>query len=334
MQHPWFMPMKRTFALVLALLLVLPPPAAFAWWDLGHIQINRVALAKLPADVPAFLRNAADAVAYLGPEPDRWRVTSLEFALSKSQAPDHFLNMEMLEGLGPLPEDRFQFYRLLNEKRLKDQAAGIKPPGGEELYPEVVGTQPYIMMEVYGRLKAAFREYRHALRDQKPTAPIEATIIQYAGWLGHYVGDAAQPLHTTIHYNGWVGANPHAFTTDKQTHGNFEGVFVQNNIDRLQFDGLVHAPARLDHPFADYQKFLRDSNALVVPLYELEKAGGFRDKGTPEGVEFVRQRLAAGAQMLANVWYTAWLESAVEPPPRPPQTPPPPAKPAAPPAGR
>jgi len=33
---------------------------------------------------------------------------------------------------------------------------------------------------------------------------IEHKIVFYAGWLGHYVGDGSQPLHTTIHYNGWV----------------------------------------------------------------------------------------------------------------------------------
>jgi hypothetical protein len=49
-------------------------------------------------------------------------------------------------------------------------------------------------------------------------------------------------------------------------------------------------------------------------VYELEKAGGFKGKGSPEALEFTRKRLAAGSQMLLNLWYTAWMESAVEPP--------------------
>jgi hypothetical protein len=61
-------------------------------------------------------------------------------------------------------------------------------------------------------------------------------------------------------------------------------------------------------------QYIRDSLAQVERLYQLEKAGAFKEKGTTEGREFIRQRLAAGAQMLANIWYTAWLESAVEPP--------------------
>ncbi len=308
--------MKKAFVFLLALLVALP---LSAWWDQGHILINRAALAKLPADVPLSLRLAIEQIAYLGPEPDRWRTRATEGPLEKAQAPDHFLNMEMLEGFGPLPEDRYTFIAKLNEKRIRDEAAGMKPPGKEALTPENVGMQPYIAIEIYDRLKAAFREYRHALRDQKPTAPIEATIIQYAGWLGHYVGDAAQPLHTTIHYNGWVGDNPRGFSTSERVHSDFEGRFVQNNLDRLKIDDLLHAPKKLNNVFQDYQDYLKQSNQLVVPLYELEKAGAFKDKGTPEGFEFVRKRLAAGAQMLADMWYTAWLDSAIEPPRREPQ---------------
>jgi len=38
--------------------------------------VNQVAAEKLPPDVPAFLRNATSELAYLGPEPDRWREDS------------------------------------------------------------------------------------------------------------------------------------------------------------------------------------------------------------------------------------------------------------------
>jgi hypothetical protein len=50
-------------------------------------------------------------------------------------------------------------------------------------------------------------------------------------------------------------------------------------------------------------------------VYALEKAGGFREKGTPEAFEFTTHRLGAGSQMLLDFWYTAWLESAKAPPP-------------------
>ncbi len=41
--------------------------------------------------------------------------------------------------------------------------------------------------------------------------------------------------------------------------------------------------------------------------------GGFDGKGTAESREFIRHQLGRGAQMLLNLWYTAWLDSAQEP---------------------
>ena len=83
------------------------------------------------------------------------------------------------------------------------------------------------------------------------------------------------------------------------------------NIKDSDFAGLGKSPERLDNPFAGYVAYLRQSNALVDKVYSLEKAGGFTGKGTPEAFDFTTHRLAAGSQMLLDLWYTAWVESAV-----------------------
>jgi hypothetical protein len=86
---------------------------------------------------------------------------------------------------------------------------------------------------------------------------------------------------------------------------------VAANIKQTDFAGLVKNPEKVDDPFAGYLAYLRRSNTLVEDVYKLEKAGGFTGKGTPEAFDFTTRRLAAGSQMLLNLWYTAWLESAV-----------------------
>src|ERR1022692_2557523 len=166
---------------------------------------------------------------------------------------------------------------------------------------------------VYGRLKAAFREYRKLKSDHQPTAAVEHAIIFCAGWMGHYVADGSQPLHTTIQYNGWVGPNPNGYTTQHDIHAQFETAYVGANIKANDFAGFVHAPERIEDPFAGYVGYLRQSNGLVEKVYALEKAGGFREKGSQEAFEFTTHRLAAGSQMLLNLWYTAWLDSATAP---------------------
>jgi hypothetical protein len=291
------------------------------------MMINRVAAEKLPADVPAFLRNAKEQLAYLGPEPDRWREKS-ELALKLSGDPDHFIDLELIEGM-TLPPDRYSYYRELEAKR--QQTAG-QP---DNLLPEKVGLQPYITMEIFGRLVVAFREYRHALRDHADPEFAERNAIFYAGWLGHYVADGANPLHTTVNYNGWTTANPNGYTTAKTIHWKMEGVFVAANQKQLLFAALVPDKARkLDNPFHDYVAYLQKSHGYVEQVYQLEKAGGFEGAGSSESRHFIERRMAYGAAMLRDLWYTAWLDSAVDPPPyappKPASTPPAPTMPTAP----
>lgn len=113
-----------------------------------------------------------------------------------------------------------------------------------------------------------------------------------------YVADGSQPLHTTIHYNGWVGANPKGYATHGGIHAEFETAYVSRNIATTDFANLVHAPEHIADPFGSYMQYLRTSNKLVEKVYELDKAGGFRAAGSREAFDFTAQRLAAGSQML------------------------------------
>lgn len=308
-------------ALVLLLLLSQPKPTG-AWGFEGHVMISRVAADKVPNSMPKFFRKAAERLAYLGPEPDRWRSTT-EAALKYSQEPDHFIDFERIPAdFGEWPKDRYYFMRRLFEKRAAALAAGMDKKKADELLPDKIGLQPYITMEVYGRLKVAFREYRKLQTEKKDTKGVEQNIVLYAGWLGHYVADGSQPLHTTVNFDGWVEKeNPKSYRTEKGIHWEFEGPFISQHINRKDFADRVGSPVQLKDPFNDYMAYLKESLALVPVVYDLEKSGGFKDKGTPEAHEFARKRMAAGSQMLLNLWYTAWMESAIPLPERTPTAP-------------
>ena len=276
---------------------VLQPPAAYAWGNEGHRLINRLATAALPADVPAFLRSQAaiNEIEYLGPEPDRWR-SPAEPELSAAQAPEHFIDMELADALGPLPRKRLDF-------EAKVFAANQRP--------EKIGLQPWETTEVWQRLKAALREYRHLQVAKQDTAPVEQAIIFYAGWLGHYVGDGSQPLHVTVQYNGWTGPNPNGYTTEHKIHWQFEGPFVGANLHDAEVKAKMTAPKAIDGDIFDsYVGYLRHSSTYVEKVYQLEKAGGFVGAGSAESRDFTAERLAAGASMLRDMIYTAWIDSA------------------------
>ena len=295
----------RAFIFMTALGLVFSRHPVFAWGNDGHIYINQVAAQKIPDSMPSFLRTSAAIarIAYLGPEPDRWRAAS-EFTLNNAQSPDHFIDLERVEFLSELPKGRYEFYMALYEKRAATKS------NGDNYLPERVGLQPYITIEIYQRLKIAFHEYRKMKEANRPTVAIEQDIVFYAGWLGHYVADGSQPLHTTINYDGWVEANPDGFATGRGIHRKFESDFVSRNITASDFSNLIGPPQTLAEPFAEYVKYLWASHDLVRRVYQLDKAQGFEESGSPDAMEFTEQRLAAGAQMLLNLWYTAWMDSA------------------------
>lgn len=277
--------------------LVALPQSAHAWGNGGHKMINKLAASTLPASVPAFLRSetAINEIEYLGPEPDRWR-SPAEPELSKAQAPEHFIDLEPADALGPLPRNRLDF-------EAKVFAAGDRP--------EKIGLQPWETNEVWERLKAALREYRTLQAAGKDTRGVEAAALFYAGWLGHYVGDGSQPLHTTIEYNGWVGPNPNGYTTEHKIHWQFEGPFVEANIHEADVRGKMTEPKAIEGDLFDtYVAYLRTTNTHVEKVYQLEKAGGFVGAGSAESREFTTERLAAGASMLRDMIYTAWVESA------------------------
>jgi hypothetical protein len=272
-------------------------PLAHAWGNDGHRMINRLAASSLPADVPAFLRSETtlNEIEYLGPEPDRWR-SPAEPELSSAQAPEHFIDLEPADALGPLPHKRFDF-------EAKVYAAGDRP--------DRIGLQPWQTIEVWERLKAAMRQYRTLTANHENTAPVEAAIVFYAAWLGHYVGDGANPLHTTIQYNGWTGPNPNGYTTEHKIHYEFESPFVSANIHSPDIAAKMTPVKAIDGDMFDaYVVYLRQTATYVEKVYQLEKAGGFAGEGSPESRGFAAERLAAGASMLRDMIYSAWIDSA------------------------
>ena len=251
--------------LALPLLALLAVPSSFGWGSKGHTMINRLAVESLPADVPAFLRapEAIDEIAYLGPEPDRWR-SRAEPELSTEQAPDHFIDIEFADLIGPLPRQRYEYIAAL-----------------------------------------------YAYAAHQDTKPVEAAILFYAGWLGHYVGDGSQPLHVTINYNGWVAKeNPNGYANDHTIHSRFETTFVDAAISASDVQPLIAPVHPIGDEWDDYLAWLRHSNSLVERVYQLDKDHGFDGTGTPAAKQFTAERLAAAASMLRDLYVAAWIKSA------------------------
>ncbi len=174
-----------------------------------------------------------------------------------------------------------------------------------------MGYLPFRILELTQRVREEFRLWRVAPNDQVREW-IQARIINDAGLLGHYVADGSNPAHTSVNFNGWTGPNPNGYATDRRFHSRFESAYVETHIkidDVLPgVDSNAVAVGGLRPAIVAY---LRTTNGEIEHLYQLDKAAPFDANTTaPDNKQFTAARLAAGAQMLRNLWWTAWVTSA------------------------
>jgi hypothetical protein len=156
---------------------------------------------------------------------------------------------------------------------------------------------------------------RHGLRTR---AIEERLIVRDLGVWGHFVGDACQPLHVTVHYNGWGDyPNPNGYTEDHHTHAMFESAFVNKFVSEgavakyMKPQSAFAVPTALlsqDAVMSDIMQYLAATGQTVPRLYQIDKAGGFAS-GTPDAVAFAASRLAAGAMELRDLTVLAWQDS-------------------------
>ena len=55
--------------------------------------------------------------------------------------------------------------------------------------------------------------------------------------------------------------------------------------------------------------YILEQHKLVEPLYQLDKAGNLSEDSPDKGRLFLEKQLLAGAQMLGDLWFTAWKEA-------------------------
>jgi len=301
-------------ALGLALVATTPSPA-LAWGAAGHRMIGEAAAQSLPPDLPAFLRTpqAVADVGELSREPDRWKSAGKIHDTNREGA--HFIDL-MDDGttlgglqLSALPPTREDYEKALEA-------------GGADSWK--TGYLPYAIVEQEQQLAKDFAYWRvltyEEAHEQAPARKAwytadrirrEFLILSTVGQLSHYVGDGSQPLHASIHFNGWGDfPNPNGYTK-AHIHSAFEGDFVGVNIKTAQVRAKMPPPApcvgcTLEQRAAAY---LATTGTQVIPLYELEKAGAFKDVD-PRRVAFTLDRLAAGAGELRDAIVEAWNASA------------------------
>jgi hypothetical protein len=283
------------------------------WGARGHESANTAAVRGIPEDGPIFLKQYEDWISKTGPLPDSWRGNTEAYS-KIFEDPNHGWFKEQFSFMETIPRSRYEFVLRLYDEFLRIREKD--PERAALMNVRWTGTMPYAAMENYDRMKSAMRAYRRAIADDKPESKVQAgylaqDIAFYMGWLGHYTADGAQPLHDTIHHDGWLGANPKGYTTDPRIHGRFESQFVDliglTSADLLP---LMDKPKLLSDPFVAFVAHLDDASTHVEEVYQLDKSGALADKTNAPAARLVRLQLAKAAALLRDLTYTAWVESA------------------------
>jgi len=104
--------------------------------------------------------------------------------------------------------------------------------------------------------------------------------------------------------------NPEKFSRQRGIHSRFETEFVHDNLRVRDVAPLIPTARVLDAPFQVFLLYLRTTHTQVAQVYRFDKRGGFDGHGSAASRSFTEERLAAGATMLRDMIYTAWLDSA------------------------
>lgn len=306
---------------------------AAAWDYEGHHAVNELALAALPKDFPAFVLtpDARTRIAFLAGEADRWRnITSTRegtgLALGHASGPDHYLDLEdiKLYDLTPatLPPLRYDFVAAIVKARAAhpERFPAIDPAKDADHTREINGFLPWAITESFEKLQSGFATLA-ALEKMGGTpeeiANAKQNIIYVMGVMGHFVGDASQPLHTTMYHHGWTtNNNPNHYTTSFKFHQWIDGGFFSatGGIDVKKLSPRIHPAEKIpaaDDPngiFHASVNFLVAANKLVEPLYILDRDGKLSNKENrgAEGRAFLEAQLVKSGQLLSNLWFTAW----------------------------
>jgi hypothetical protein len=176
------------------------------------------------------------------------------------------------------------------------------------------GVLPWNLQSMQNRLKAAFEA-----RDAKK-------ILRTAAEMGHYIGDAHVPLHTTSNYNGqktgqhgihgfWESRIPELFADEKYDYFVGKPKYISNTRDffwdivlesNKMADSVlsIERDLRLSFP-PDRQTCpdVRNGFTIIAPCREFADAYQVAMNG------MVERRFRAAIQAVASAWFTAWVDA-------------------------
>ena len=264
-----------------------------SWGFLVHKTTHQLAVYELPAPLQQFFYTNIDNVVSNSVRPDQRRNSD------PTEGTKHFIDIEAYgtDAANTMPMEW-------------DKAVAIFTKDSLIKY----GYVPYHIIYMQSKLTEAFKQKN------------KDSILFYATDLGHYIGDAHVPLHTTVNYDGqltgqkgmhnlWESTVPDIEMAQYNLYTNHTATYlsspqtaiwlaVRKGYNMVGF--MLEAERTVSKNFSDADKYeMKMWYGKETKAYTLAfaKAYGAALKNT------VNQRLIESANLIADFWYTAWVDA-------------------------
>ncbi|MFM1793516.1 MAG: hypothetical protein RLZZ252_1870 [Bacteroidota bacterium] len=265
------------------------------WGFFGHKRINRVAVFTLPPELFGFYKENIEFLTDHSVDPDKRR-----YAV-EGEAECHYIDLDHYYKPGEDP------YKIL-PKYWKD---AVEKFSEDTL--RSYGIVPWHVLHMKYKLQKAFENKNIDL------------ILKYSAEIGHYIGDAHVPLHTTENYNGQL-------TGQKGIHGLWESRLLEINAEVYDYfvgkagynkyvqdyiwdavkgshkalDSVLRIEKELTKSFPTDRKYSYEQRGnTTISTYSREFCELYHNQMNG----MVERRLKAAVLAVGSIWYTAWVDA-------------------------
>jgi hypothetical protein len=288
----YFILKKNLFNSLKKAIIILIILVCSSWGFLVHRTLHQISIYSLPDSLQKFYFVNAKELVKTAADPD------LRQKQDSTEKTKHFIDLDgPLFKNKPIPDNWELAVKKYTEPKLRQE-----------------GTLPWEIIKTKIKLTDAFRKKN------------KAQILLYSSDIGHYIGDAFVPLHTTMNYDGQL-------TNQAGLHSLWESECPQLFLENYNLFQNQKAKY-LKYPSQEIWKVLRSSEKLVKSVLEEEKIASkgcdlkekykyqmrngkeerkytakFITKYNTKMAEQINARLLKSAEMIGDFWYTAWVDA-------------------------
>jgi hypothetical protein len=269
---------------------------ASAWGFFGHQRINRLAVFTLPSDMVVFYKFYIGYITENSVNPDKRR-----YAV-KDEAPRHYLDADIYN----------KFY---------NDSAVFKMP---RYWNEAVARFSEDTLMAYGIVPWHIYKMKMQLTEAFKSRDVPR-ILRLSAEIGHYIGDANVPLHTTENYNGqltgqtgihgfWESRLPELYADEYELWTGTAQYLKNPQLTaweavtnaHMALDSVLRFERELTKMFPEDKKFVYEQrNRMNMRTYSLEFSKAYHDKLAGQ----VERRMRAAIKMVGDFWFTCWVDA-------------------------